>query len=327
MTELDAATTDAAVIAELATRAQTPVDTGLDGLVVAIGPDGVPQELDLASYMDSPRRTVAARTVADVPSLLAYLHRHDPLPEQADTAGNGPTGAPPRATGAYDPDTRPVTLWADERRRQVRAVLDDSIESGPGWQAHICTLGLELDEDWTKWTGRHGVLMSQEEAAEFIEDLLHTVVEPDAADLLEVVSSLQVHRQMVVGQTVQLRSGATQITYSDDDTASAGHGTLEVPSRFTVQTPVFAGAPATQFTCRFRYRQQGRALKVAYLIDRRRQIERGAFAAVIAQISATGRPVLFGTPWHGRTRPDRPGGSCASPHDPARSESVDRAGF
>lgn len=301
MTDLTEFHTDAAVLADLAERAQAPGSVNPDNheVLYTISPEGEPHVLDFEEYRSTPRRTRAARTFADAASLLAYLRRHDPRPEQEDSAGATASGYPSRFTGDPDPDARPVTLWADESRRQITAVLDDSYGGSPGWAQHTATLQLEHDEDWVKWTRRNAQLMDQETAAEFVEDLLHTVVEPDAADLLEIVSTLQIHRQMVVGQTVRLNSGATQITYSDEDNAGAGRsetGTLTVPNRIVIRVPVFVGAAPVEFTARFRYRQQGRALKVAYIIDRLRLVERDAFAKVVAEVVAAGRPVLFGTP-------------------------------
>lgn len=291
--------TDSAVVADLAAAAQGSEEVDPEGLpVFTVGADGFPHLVDADHYRTAPRRTRVARTFADAASLLDYLRRHDPRPEQEDTSGATAHGYPSRFTGDPDPDARPVTLWADERKHTVTAVLDDHLADTPGWAQHTATLALEHDEDWLKWTKRNAQLMDQESAAEFVEDLLHTVVEPDAADLLEVVSTLQIHRQMVVGQTVRLSSGATQITYSDDDTAGAGRsetGTLTVPNRIVIRTPVFAGAAPVEFSARFRYRQQGRALKVAYIIDRLRLVERAAFEKVVGEVVSTGRPVFFGT--------------------------------
>jgi hypothetical protein len=300
VTEYTDYTTDAGVLADLAERAQIAETLDPDGSpLYTVGPDGHAHILDGEAYRTSPRRTKAARTFADAASLLAYLRRHDPRPETEDSAGATPSGYPSRFTGDPDPDARAVTLWASERQKSVTAILDDSHNGVPGWAQHTATLQLEHDEDWLKWTRRNAALMDQETAAEFVEDLLHTVVEPDAADLLEIVSTLQIHRQMVVGQTVRLNSGATQITYSDDDTAGAGRsetGTLTVPNRIVVRVGVFVGAAPVEFSARFRYRQAGRALKVAYIIDRLRLVEREAFAKVVAEIVEAGRPVLFGTP-------------------------------
>jgi hypothetical protein len=199
-------TCDAAVAADLAVMAQGFDQIDPDGPpVFTVGPDGRGHVVDVDDYRAAPRRTRAARTFTDATSLLAYLRRHDPRPETEDSAGATASGYPSRFTGDPDPDARPLTIWANERTRQIVAVLDDAHNGQAGWAGHTATLQLEHDEDWVKWTRRNAQLMDQESAAEFVEDLLHTVVEPDAAELLEIVSSLQVHRQMVVGQTVRLQ--------------------------------------------------------------------------------------------------------------------------
>lgn len=303
MPELTEYETDAAVLADLATKAQhvTELD-GEAGPFFTVDSDGEARLVDVEAFRAHPRRTVATRQFADVPSLLAYLQRHDPRPMEADSSGNTILGHPSRFSedfGAADPDEGPVTVWASEKSRSVTAVLDDSTASTPGWGGHRATVTMERDEDWVKWVNRNNQLMSQEPAAEFIEDLVHTIVEPDAADLLEIVSTLQIHRQMVVGRTVRLSSGETQISYSDEDAATAGRAgqaTLTVPNRIVLSVPVFVGAAPVEVSARFRYRQVGRELKVAYVIDRLRLVEREAFAAVVAQIADAGRPVLFGAP-------------------------------
>jgi hypothetical protein len=291
------------VLADLATRAQTPTvyDPDQHDVAVTIDPtDGEGRPIDLDGYRTNPRRATASRTVADAASFLAYLQRHDPLPVEVDSSGNGPDGRPPRATGVYEPDSRPVTIWADDRQYRFTGVLNDHTAEVPGWRDHTIRLQLSHDEDWTAWACRSGHPFTQEEAAEHVEALLHTVIEPDAADLLEIVSSLQLRRNMVIGQMVNLRSGATQITYSDEDQVSAGRdlsrGTLEVPGRIMFRVPVFIGSPPVDVWARFRYRQNGRVLRVSYQIERQSAVIRAAFDGTVAEIARTGRPVLLGTP-------------------------------
>lgn len=303
MTEYSDLQTDSAVVAELAVRAQDFTEVDPEGQpVFVLNEDGEPRVVDVEDFRAHPRRTRAARSFGDVGSLLAYLQRHDPRPLPVDSEGNTALGYPVRFVADFqsaDPDEGPVTVWANEKSRSITAVLDDDLATTPGWGQHRATVTLERDEDWVKWVNRNGQLMSQEPAAEFIEDLVHTIVEPDAADLLEIVSTLQVHRKMVVGRTVRLSSGETQITYSDDDEATAGRSgqaTLNVPNRIVLSVPVFVGAQPVEVSARFRYRQVGRELKVAYVIDRLRLLERQAFAAVVGQIVDAGRPVLFGAP-------------------------------
>lgn len=135
------------------------------------------RELNEHAHGVHPLRTSGARQVSELMSLLDELSRR-PLVQGAST------------------------LWGDYTQGRVTAVYNDDTDYTPGWRDDLLHLQLTTDPDWAAWMKVSGKWFSQVDFYDVVEELLHTVVEPDQADLLQVIDSV---RGMEVPKTITLR--------------------------------------------------------------------------------------------------------------------------
>ncbi len=99
---------------------------------------------------------------------------------------------------------------------------------------------------------------------------LAEIVEPAAADMLELAQSLHVSKQSEFTSDKRLADGRVQFAYRQEQTATAGaNGNIDIPTRITLRIPPFDGwLTAFTLSARFRYRMRAGTLTMGYIIDR-----------------------------------------------------------
>lgn len=246
----------------------------LGGYWALTTPDGIAQ-IDLTGdkYRDRPARKTGVVKVRDVPSFLHYWDKH-------------------RYEGASE-------VYADLDHRTITAVLDAHSADHAGWAGHVLRLGLRHSPSWTAWVGISGKLMGQQAFAEFIEDHRPDIVEPVAADVLELAQSFQATVKAEFKSGTVLKSGQRELQYTETVDASAGKsGRLAIPDHITLALAVFeSDGMAEAVTARFRYRLENGSLRIGVVLDEVDDKVRSAFQAVVDDIDqGVDVPVLNGTP-------------------------------
>ena len=274
---------DAQVIVDTATRAANPkpladgFKNGEIALYSTVVPAGsqlhiVNTESVLAPYRDRPRRKNGIVNLTEAASLVG------------DLAEVG------REQG--------TVLYANWRTHRVVAVINDHDTEGAGWGDHRAVLTLTLTPEWEDWKRRDGVLSGQVEFAEHIEDHTGQIVDPPAADLLELAQTFYATSSVSFKSRQLLASGETQFRYEEDVSARAGvSGQLSIPASFLLRMAIFEGMEPVEIGARFRYRLRDGHLAVGYKLDSPDTAVRAAVDAVIADIEASlDCTVLRGTP-------------------------------
>lgn len=196
-------------------------------------------------------------------------------------------------------DAGATSLWADDKHRTIAAVFNDHQPLGAaGWRDHTARLTVRVDPDWTAWTAKDGQLIGQTTFGEFLEDQLHTIVDPPAADLVGIATQFTAKRNVTFEQSTRLQSGEVAFEYREETTTKTNKGKVEVPERFTIQLAPFVGATAVQVVARLRYRIGPEGLRIGYKLTRADLAEREAFDRIVTQVGENtpeGVPVLFGT--------------------------------
>lgn len=230
--------------------------------------------VDVEKFLDSPRRSRGSAAVHDPASFAAYVSRLAPH----DTA---------------------TSLWADDQRRTITAVFNDhSSTDEAGWRDHTATLTVRVDVDWSAWAAKNGALIGQVAFGEFLEEQLHAIVDPPAADLVAIATTLTAKRNLTFESSVRLQSGDVAFEYREETQAKATKAKLEVPERFTIQLSPFVGATSVKVQARLRYRIGPDGLRIGYKLTRPDIAEREAFERIVAQIvegTPEGVPMLLGT--------------------------------
>ncbi len=265
-------------------NAQTLVDTALRSadpselepgkFYAFVTPGGGIQKVDLTGpeHTGTPARKAGTTTVRDATSFGAYFTKH------------------------ADPDTE---VYADAERLTVTAVLDAHTADTARWSAHRLTLALSKTEAWKQWMQHDGSLLGQEAFAEFLEDHLPELLEPSAADMLEIAQSIQAATKVDFQSSTRLTSGQRQFQFVETTTAKAGQkGQLTIPETFTIGLVPFEGSEGYKLTARFRYRigREGQ-LTLGYKLERPGDILRLAFGDVVTAIGEDiEQPVMNGSP-------------------------------
>jgi uncharacterized protein YfdQ (DUF2303 family) len=233
--------------------------------VVSTPSGGTSKVIDLEQererFAETPRRKKGTYNVLDADSFVAYLFKHG------------------------DNDSE---VWADDTKATVVGVLDANTDgSGPRWEQHAVAYQAKKTDAWKAWLAADGKLGSQSDFAELIEDRAIDIVEPAAADMLELAQTFQATIGVNFESSKRLSSGERQLEYRETVDAKAGKaGQLDIPEKFILGVRPFEGADAFKVIARLRYRIVDGALRIGYKLERPEDVEREAFSGVLADIQA-----------------------------------------
>lgn len=239
-------------------------EEGLAYPVIAVGKDIA----SLEAHLSQPVRKRLNKTVIDIPAFCAYVNDHK------------------------EPGT---TIWASLSGGKFTAVIDGNHpgESGsPKWGDHVLQLDLQPDPDWVAWKELSGSRVTQDEFAQFLQDQAHTIEEPDAAKIRDIVLKFQATQVRSFKRPVfNEQNGSVQIAY-DDETQQVGE--FKLPEKLYIAvSPFRSSAPVTtEAALRFRFRDGAVAFGVH--IVRPDKTEEEAFRQVSNTITEkTGLSVLL----------------------------------
>jgi uncharacterized protein YfdQ (DUF2303 family) len=210
------------MIQELINALRVPNNKG--GVSIPPGHKIVPDEL--FTLPDYPRGHVQAESVD---ALLDYIGLH--LTDQ-------------------------TVVLASLNAMNIATIFDWHDNEVNGWGEHSATFPLQFTREWQDWTRISGQPLTQQKFAEFIEEHLEDIVEPKAADVLTVATSLSGMRKVSFTNAVRLQNGDTSLCWEETTDAKAA-GDVRVPSGLKLRIPVFKGAEeSTTFEVSglFRYR-------------------------------------------------------------------------
>jgi len=260
-------------ISGLAQQALKPQEVEPGGIYLVATADGRIERVDLTGpeHTGTITRKTGRTVVRDAQSFLTYWAKHH------DDASE---------------------IYSDVEQLTVTAVLDAHAADEPGFGEHRLHLQLRRTKAWEEWTTLDGKLVDQDRFANFLEDHLPNLVDPDAATMLEIAQSIKATTKAEFQSSSRLQSGERKFAYVEDTKASAGaKGDISIPETFRIAVPPFEGADAYSMTARFKYRLNGGQLALGYKLEQPEERARAAFADVLTAISeGVGTPILNGTP-------------------------------
>jgi uncharacterized protein YfdQ (DUF2303 family) len=209
-------------------------------------------------------------TAYETDSLIAYVNRHA---------------------------TEQTELWANVVARNIVAIIDgDSAAyatNNAGWAHHRMTLQLRHTPAWDAWVNGQG-LGDQEQFAEHLESRQIDIVEPRAADLLELAQTFKATKKADFESSKRLGSGQTTLEWREDVAATAGKkGEIDIPDTFTVALRPFRGGPQYKVTARLRYRVGNGQLAIGYILDNPTDVIEAAFDDITKEIREALADVAF----------------------------------
>lgn len=124
----------------------------------------------------------------------------------------------------------------------LQMVLDYHKRDGtPGRKQWVAGCPFIRSVEWTAWTTlANGHAVPQARAIEFIEDHAPDIVDPQPAELANILRSLRttVHKR---AETVIREDGTTAVSWNDDKGVAGRGGTMDLPSEITIGIPVLKG--------------------------------------------------------------------------------------
>lgn len=241
----------------------------IDKTPYVVVPDNFHVE-NLSSMQDAPPRLRGHTTLRDEESFIAFVNLH-----KTDN------------TDLYYSIESPAFL----------AVFNAPRAGAPAWGDHKAGYQCPVSPQWQQWQANDGKRMGQEDFALFVERNLPDIVDPVAADLLEIVTTLQAKKKVNFVSGLRLSNGANEFTYEEQIDGSAAKGKLQIPEEITLGIPVFVNGAPYAVQAKFRYRITEGKLAMWYELVRPHVIVEDAVKELRQRIeTATGLVGLNGTP-------------------------------
>lgn len=187
-------------------------------------------------------------------------------------------------------------------QNSIVAVLDyhgrareaDSISAVPGRGQHVVTLSCPFDADYAKWRARFGKYLDQKAMIEFIEDMIHTIANPTAGDLLEAMGDIEIERVVKFKSARNDKNGNVSIGYEEKDGDTTRSGVYSLPDSIDIVVPIFQGGQPQMLTAKLRFRMKDGDLAIGFAVPGLENLEREAFRKIGEAVrSETDTPVFY----------------------------------
>lgn len=189
-------------------------------------PDGYRSE-NLEKLLAAPSRLRGVITLNDAASFIAVVNDHK------------------------GPQTR---LFSSISPPSFTAVFNANVGEQPGWGDHRASYTAPLAPEWVTWNRMNGNKVDQVAFAEFIENNMPDIVEPDGATLLTIANTFEAKKKANFASAQKLGNGETQFTYEETIEGTAQKGAVRVPEQFVIAIPVFENGDSWRVEVRLRYR-------------------------------------------------------------------------
>lgn len=178
------------------------------------------------------------------------------------------------------------------------AALDWPEPGKPSRRTHNAFYAPRLDPFWEVWAAIHGAKLPQKDFGRFLEDHAPEIIEPSAAEMLEIATDFNIDVNLTFKSRKNLQNGLVNLEVKE---ASDGAGTsqnLKVPKQIKIRIPVFLGAQPQEILVNLRYDARvGQALTFTFDVHRIAEVYNTAFLLLAGRIGeAVGLKPKLGRP-------------------------------
>ena len=133
---------------------------------------------------------------------------------------------------------------------------------------HIANFRVNHTPEFLKIKENSGKKMTQMDFALFLEDVMPYINQPAAAELYEIVNTLQAKTSIDFKSGSRTDNGQVSLTYNENIEASAGRqGSLNIPEQIVFGIQVHRGGEHYALPARFRYRIKDGSIALWYDLD------------------------------------------------------------
>jgi len=251
-----------------AVASRAPAHEAPDGRKVVFVPEGyMPVEYPPAM----PPRIIQNVTLHDRDSLVAYVNRFKSA-----------------ATRLF---AEPGFLAGGQAK--IVAVIDYHEASKADHGEHVATYAPRYSDQWQRWHKACAAPMKQAEFAEFIEEVRADIVEPNAANLLDIVRTFKASKRVEFDSVAYQPNGDVKLVYDERTEQKGSSGVL--PETMKLGIPVYFRGQPYAVPVLVRYRVGQGAVGFQLKMDRSDIIEDAAFNELAKAVGeATGIDFYLG---------------------------------
>jgi len=233
---------------------------------------------DMEGALPRPLRKRATVSLKSVLSFIDYINKHK-VPGTAIHGEADEKGGSFCAIVDYHEANTPAVVPTDgSEASPARA-------GAPAWSEHTVRLKLDPTVEWQRWLAACGKDLDQRAFAEFIEDNAPDVVAPEgvtkapnAADLMQLATTLQIKTDIRFASAINLQNGQIQLRYEEMINGSwGGDGALAVPQSLYIAVAPFHGGSRYAVMIRLRYRGASGKASFRMEMERPHKVVEAAF--------------------------------------------------
>ena len=182
----------------------------------------------------------------------------------------------------------------------------------PRWSRFRASFEFPVSRQWKAWSQMHATPLSQGGLANFLEENITDIADPatvlhapalvpliadlglrlgDRSELLAAARGLQLASEEKVSQAINTTTGEVQVVYEQKHAQE----TVQIPSAFLLQAPVFEGDAAYLLLVRLRHRKKDTTVIWSFDIYQLDKAVDVAFKSACDTVSTTvGIPLFYG---------------------------------
>lgn len=270
---LSAETDPAALIAAGVALAKPQKNPDPDGRHFVVVPNGF-NLIETLPVASTPARPKGLAKLRDAASFIRYFKDHSEGRSRVYA-----TLEPARFLAVFDDfdDMNSEDMAAQADWREFRAVFE-----------------VPASREWNLWNAANRKHMGQLAFAEFLQDNLPDVVQPDGTTLLEMALNFEAAQTGTFIATQRLQNGNHNLQWKADNNAG---GTVQLPEQVVLSIPVFENEAPSELHARLRYRVKEGVLSIWYELVRPHKVLEAAFRATWKRIEEEATAtILLGTP-------------------------------
>ena len=187
--------------------------------------------VDLEQYQKAPARIRADHSFVDVRSLATYLN-------------------------IFSGET--TMICADYERGRVKCCVDGDHPDNPSHKTHSATFNAQRSDVLNAWLKVTGKGLTQVDFGLFLEERAVDVVNPDPADVMDMVMKFDATKKVTFKSSTRLSDGSRQFQYVEENDQRGG---VTLPDHFIIMAPVYRGMEPQHIKFMVRYRITDGALR------------------------------------------------------------------
>lgn len=170
--------------------------------------------------------------------------------------------------------------FTDLEKRTITTVIDFDC-----WKVDRISYSTDYHPDFKEWLRLNDQWMSQLQFAEMLQDLRHTIVEPRAADVMQIARTFTATRTANFESGVRTQNGDVQFSYVEETRANSA-SLVEIPETIILNLPIYRDSTnPVQVHLDFRYNAAKDGLKLGFRIMNVDHLLEGAWDALVEQAS------------------------------------------